>query len=271
MDEYHVHGNKSIAVWCQNESCAVVIRRRGKHLQTMGYVLNKKLCLAAEEILYLVERGHLVVLAESSGMAEPLQKRLLYSMTIESDKIFGEALTTPQYGVQDTCQQRSVASCDRRISKHSRTPFSCLTLVSLKCYWVYSHLRNLGYIVFRMFTAKSDGDAYRTGLGMDSVRRATPMFEAYEPFNYRVKGGKCKPSFFIHILDYPGEGPSASFLTYIVSKCGGVRLKVALVDSDGTVLIFDVTEGVPERSTPWSESETVGSPYPASARPCIGV
>lgn len=89
--------------------------------------------------------------------------------------------------------------------------------IPLTSYWVYSHLKSLGYIVSESSVA---------------------AFEVYDP------GDKTRPAFNVCIFEYADPIPELKSIRQLILDCDGTQLKAAVVSPDGTVLVFDCSEGV---------------------------
>lgn len=92
-----------------------------------------------------------------------------------------------------------------------------LLTIPLTYYWVYSHLKSLGYLVRESSVA---------------------AFQVYDP------GDKTSPAFNVCVFDYADPIPNLKSIRQLIYDCDGIQLKAAVVSPDGTVLVFDCSEGV---------------------------
>lgn len=204
---------QAVAVWCPERRMARVVTHRGRSLRSMGYMLGGQLWLAAEEALYLVECGQIIVIPHGK-CREPLTVRTLY------------------YSVVDhTCKP---------IVRHSLG--APLPRVPVECYWVYAHMRRLGFIVFRAYAHHTGRKAMGSNVPSVGGIWDGPSFEVYEPDACSSCRTMAMPSFYVVVSTYSDSLPTIGNLVRAVQTCKTIPIKIAVVSGDGTVLIFDVDD-----------------------------
>lgn len=222
--ENHVQSSKTVAVWQSTQQRALVIKHCGKLLRHMGYANGADHCLMAEEVLYLAERDQILVLP-SSSVGEPVSLPSLYALVIQDCT----ATSTDMHRTANVFKGETVSAV------------MCVSPLTL--YWVYAHLKNLGYVVFRTsVTPRYQGRFMKPQFG--SFCDAPPTFEVYEPSHAVLSRPGTKPSFYVVVTTYVSRIPTIPMLVELAEQCNGVRLKAAVVSGDGTVLMFDLGVGM---------------------------
>ncbi len=203
-------GNKSVVVWDPVIGLGTVLRQRGKIVRTMGRRAQGKVWLFAEEVLFLAERAQVVVLLGD----QEIPAKTLYSVTISSNR-----------------------------EQSKKRPFDDLVLLPcLACYWVYAHLRDLGYVVFRAFVQDATSQRCTTPAFWDNRLRQGVSAVSYEVYHSSSCVGELSsPAFYVLVTSYTTALPPIPTLLRTMTETCGVHLKVAVVSSDGTVLMFDVS------------------------------
>mmetsp|Transcript_22521 Transcript_22521/g.72466 ORF Transcript_22521/g.72466 Transcript_22521/m.72466 type:complete len:247 (+) Transcript_22521:50-790(+) len=208
-ESYCNFGSRSVVLWDPSVGLGTLLRRRGKTVNTMGRRSHGKVWLFAEEVLFLAERAQAVVLIGDREVAVTL----LYSLAIVPNR--------------DRSKKR----------QHDHL----VMLPCLPCYWVYAHLRGLGYVVFRAFAQKSANLGATTPAFWDEKSRqgvSLLSYEVYQPSS--STGGVPSPAFYVMVTSYAKALPPIPTLLKTLTEACGANLKVAVVSSDSTVLMFDV-------------------------------
>lgn len=223
-DPYTAFGNRSVGFWDADRGLAVVQRPRGKQLRTVGVTVGGgDLALFGEETLYLVERGALVLLGSAGDPRSALPTRDAYDRVLARGGGGG--------GGED-----AVAAHRARCPLH--------------CYWAYAHLRALGYAVFRRDSLDLDRERDGAAAAPPTVWAGDDgpvpfSFVAYEATGNFSKRRPGAPAFYVFVALNGGFLPSVRQLAALVAAAGGVPVKACVVAGDGTVLLFDITAGVP--------------------------
>lgn len=214
----------TVAVWHVELKLAKVVKQRGKLIRSMGFIFRGMLCLAAEEILYLAERGQLVLHVEGSESSEPICLHAVYSLVVEPRL---NLTRFPQTSNRVTVVDES------------------MTLVPLICYWVYAHMRALGYVVFRANAHK--GNCHGSPVVSEVFDECMSfVFKVHEPAHNNSKLFISAPAFYLFVT-YVSNAPSLLNLKEAINYCRGVPSKMAVVSSDGAILVFDIAAGVAAR------------------------
>ena len=218
-DPFRKYGNRSVAVWDAATCTSSVIRQKGKHFRIMGCFERGAVKLFAEETLYLVEREALV---------------LLPSAPVE-DEDHPEAITARE--CYDLCLRNEDQNDGQRCP--------------LACYWTYQQLKGLGYVVCRpqQYAAADGSRAVAPQFWAGDVSPGAPevpvCFECHQPSQNFAKSRLGDPAFRVFVTHAGGGLPSVTQLTDLLERCAGAPAKAAVAAGDGTVLLFDLTEGVP--------------------------
>ena len=126
----------------------------------------------------------------------------------------------------------------------------------------YAQLRGLGYVVCRP-------RAYEVGDGSRAVAPAAwdgrtgpdagpvPLsFECHQPQSNFAKSRLGDPAFRVFVCATTGGSlPTVTQLDALLAESGDVPVKAAVAAGDGTVLLFDLTAGVPDVSRGDEEDE----------------
>ena len=218
-DPFRKYGNRSVAVWDAATCTSSVIRQKGKHFRIMGCFERGAVKLFAEETLYLVEREALVLLpsapVEDEEHPDPITARECYDLCLRNE------------------DQNDGQRCP------------------LACYWTYQQLKGLGYVVCRpQQYAVADGSrAIAPQFWAGDVSPGAPevpvCFECHQPSQNFAKSRLGDPAFRVFVTHAGGGLPSVTQLTDLLERCAGAPAKAAVAAGDGTVLLFDLTEGVP--------------------------
>ena len=224
-DPYRRFGNKSIGVWSGDLGMFTLLRTRGKQLRSMGVSVDGSVALFGEEALYLAERGLLVVLPSAAAGGEPLTTREVYAL--------------------------AVADAPSSSAPREAAPSSRRAACPLHCYWVYAHLRSLGYASFRhRAQAAADGSAAAAPAvwshGPDGDGDDVPLaFEVHQPSAQFSKRNLGPPAFVVFVALYGGALPPVHRVAGLIAAAAPTAVKAAVVAGDGTVLLFDLKAGVP--------------------------
>ena len=233
-DVYKRFGNKSIGVWCPELGMARLLRTRGKQLRTMGVSIDGSVCLFGEEALYLCERA-LLVLLPSEDAAEPLHAREVYGVCVAG------APAAPAGEAPAAAPAGAAPAPAAAAPRHAPCP--------LHCYWVYAHLRSLGYASFRRHAqARADGgDAAAPALWRAGDAGPPPVaWEVHQPSAQFSKRRLPPPAFLVFVALYGGALPPVADVSALIAACAPAAVKAAVVAGDGTVLIFEMKAGVPD-------------------------
>lgn len=218
-DPFRKYGNRSVAVWNADSATASVIRQKGKHFRIMGCFGGGTVTLFAEETLYLVEREALVLLPSAP----------------EDDEEHPEPITARE------CYDICLRNEDHEDAK--KCP--------LACYWAFQQLKGLGYVVYRpqQYDAADGSRALPPQFWAGDVAQDAPpvpvCFECHQPGANFAKSRLGAPAFRVFVTHAGGGLPSVTQLTDLLERCAGAPAKAAVAAGDGTVLLFDLTEGVP--------------------------
>ncbi|KAK7267323.1 hypothetical protein RIF29_19992 [Crotalaria pallida] len=219
MQKLQFRSVKSKAIWNDELGMAEVVDKKGKMWLTTGIIRSGKTYFSLEETLYLMEVGALQLL--------------------------------------DNCD--TIISLTEMYKKITSGKSGCCW----ELYEVYRHLKSLGYIVGRhglAWSVKSIQSVHKPvsleGIGDNKqmldvgsnielpinelfremqISDLRPDFDVYLPNNKFRKSSPGDPSFLLHLSrDHP---PSRAEIEVLERQCGGVPLKVCLVDN-GRVSFF---------------------------------
>mmetsp|Transcript_11842 Transcript_11842/g.35567 ORF Transcript_11842/g.35567 Transcript_11842/m.35567 type:complete len:247 (-) Transcript_11842:1960-2700(-) len=205
--------NRSVVLWDPVVGLGTIVHQHGKRVHTMGRLVHDKVLLFAEEVVFLAERAKVAVIVGD----QEIPVKTLFSLVISSSH-----------------------EPSKKRERNNVVPLPCLP-----CYWVYAHLRSLGYVVYRVFAQSSTTSNATTPALWDSkVAQGVSVlsYEVYRPSTSLREASP--PAFYVIVTSYASVLPPIPTLMRTLTETNGVHLKVAVVSSDSTVLMFDVSQNI---------------------------